>query len=188
MDFFTFDDEYVQRLREGDRWTEEHFRKYVAQYLRLTLRRKLAPDAIDDVTQEVLLRFYEKLRSPAGGIRDGRRLGPYITSIYKNYLSELYRQGKRLEPLTDQHLKSISPGNVVAELIGAEVQKRVRKMVAELPKKDADILRAIFLDERDPDDVCREFGVDRGYLRVLIHRAKKKFRDAWRGKPPDQLR
>lgn len=185
MDFFTFDDEYVQRLREGDRWTEEHFRRYFTQHLRITLRKKVSPDAIDDVAQESLFRFYVKLRSPDGGIRDGRRLGSYITSISKNYLFELYRQGKRIEPLTDQHLKSISPGNVVAELIGAEVQKRVRKVVAKLPKKDADILRAIFFDERDPDDVCREFGVDRSYLRVLIHRAKNKFRDVWRGKPSD---
>jgi RNA polymerase sigma-70 factor, ECF subfamily len=34
----------------------------------------------------------------------------------------------------------------------------------------------VFLDERDRDDVCREFGVEREYLRVLLHRAKQEFK------------
>jgi RNA polymerase sigma-70 factor (ECF subfamily) len=34
----------------------------------------------------------------------------------------------------------------------------------------------MFLDELDKDQVCREFGVDRDYLRVLLHRAKMQFR------------
>jgi hypothetical protein len=29
---------------------------------------------------------------------------------------------------------------------------------------------------RDKDEVCRELNVDRGYLRVLLHRAKARFR------------
>jgi RNA polymerase sigma-70 factor (ECF subfamily) len=32
------------------------------------------------------------------------------------------------------------------------------------------------LEEKDKDEVCRQFGVDRDYLRVLLHRAKDKFR------------
>jgi RNA polymerase sigma-70 factor (ECF subfamily) len=37
-------------------------------------------------------------------------------------------------------------------------------------------LRAVFLDERDKDEICTELGVDRDYLRVLLHRAKASFR------------
>jgi hypothetical protein len=36
----------------------------------------------------------------------------------------------------------------------------------------------LFYEQRDKDEVCRTLGVDRGYLRVLIHRAKSKLRDA----------
>ena len=36
--------------------------------------------------------------------------------------------------------------------------------------------KAVFLDERDRDEVCREFGVDREYLRVLLFRAKQEFK------------
>jgi RNA polymerase sigma-70 factor (ECF subfamily) len=35
----------------------------------------------------------------------------------------------------------------------------------------------LFFEERDKDDICRTLNVDRNYLRVLLHRAKAKFRD-----------
>ena len=45
-----------------------------------------------------------------------------------------------------------------------------------LPVRDRSILKAVFFDERDRDDICRQFGVDREYLRVLLHRAKQDFK------------
>jgi RNA polymerase sigma-70 factor (ECF subfamily) len=32
------------------------------------------------------------------------------------------------------------------------------------------------MEEIDKDEVCRQFGVNRTYLRVLLHRAKQSFR------------
>ena len=45
-------------------------------------------------------------------------------------------------------------------------------------EKDRQLLRRVFLDEEDKDQVCREFQVDRNYLRVLLHRARLRFRAA----------
>jgi RNA polymerase sigma-70 factor (ECF subfamily) len=42
--------------------------------------------------------------------------------------------------------------------------------------RDRSLLKAVFLDERDRDEVCHEFGVEREYLRVLLHRAKQEFK------------
>ena len=39
------------------------------------------------------------------------------------------------------------------------------------------MLRWLFFDERDKDGICRELNVDRNYLRVLVHRAKMRFRE-----------
>ena len=61
-------------------------------------------------------------------------------------------------------------------MVTDENQSRVRSLVAELAPKDRRILKALFLDERAKDSVCEEFGVSRGYLRVLLHRAKERFR------------
>ncbi len=182
MELFTFDDEYVRRLREGDRWTEEHFYSYFQQLLLIKLRRRLPTlDAIDDVRQTVFVRFFKDLRSPDGGIRDGRRLGAYVNSICTNVLYEWYRKENRTEPLTDEHLDVVSLDDVVKVLLSAEEAEQVRVVMASLPKRDALILRAHFFEQRRPDDLCRELNIKPGYLRVLLHRAKDKFRKSWRG-------
>ena len=52
----------------------------------------------------------------------------------------------------------------------------VYEVLEQLPAKDRQLLRAIFLEEKEKDVVCREMGVDREYLRVLVYRAKDKFK------------
>jgi RNA polymerase sigma-70 factor, ECF subfamily len=53
---------------------------------------------------------------------------------------------------------------------------RVRSVLEGLTERDRRLLKAVFLDEQDKDEVCRDFQVDRGYLRVLLHRAKQTFK------------
>jgi RNA polymerase sigma-70 factor (ECF subfamily) len=52
----------------------------------------------------------------------------------------------------------------------------VRNILDDLGERDRRLLKEVFLDERDKDDVCRDFGIDRNYLRVLLHRAKQTFK------------
>jgi RNA polymerase sigma-70 factor (ECF subfamily) len=180
MELFAFDEDYVRRLRDGDRWTEEHFLSYFQQLLLIKLRRRLPSlHAIDDVRQEVFARVFRALRAPDGGIRDGRKLGAYVNTVCNNVVFEIYRQADRTEPLLDSHLNITTSEDVENALVTGEERERVRRVIDELPKRDAAILRALFLEERSNDDVCNTFRVDRGYLRVLLHRAKVKFREAW---------
>jgi RNA polymerase sigma-70 factor (ECF subfamily) len=63
------------------------------------------------------------------------------------------------------------------EMVAAgQIKDKVREILLELAPRERLLLKAIFLDERDRDEVCREFGVDRDYLRVLLHRAKREFK------------
>jgi RNA polymerase sigma factor (sigma-70 family) len=184
MDFFTFDDEYVRRLREGDRWTVDHFYSYFQSLLQIVLRKwgLRSSQEIDDVRQEVFVRVFQALGAPDGGLRDGTKLGPWVLGICRNVFREHCREVGRTDPLEEEHLDIPSWDDPVRELIRAQDRQRVHRVIHEMEtkdKRDADILRALFLHERHPDDVCREFGVDRGYLRVLLFRAKQKFRDLW---------
>lgn len=177
MDFFTFDDEYVRRLREGDRWTVEHFYSYFQKLLLIKLRKRLpSMDAIDDVRQETYLRVFRTLKSP-GGLRDANRLGAFVNTVCNNVVLEWYRKNGKEEPIGDMDFSGQEDFD--EELIRSEERARVRLVISELPKRDAAILREIFLNDRPPDEVCEQFGVDRDYLRVLLYRAKGKFREAW---------
>jgi RNA polymerase sigma-70 factor (ECF subfamily) len=64
-------------------------------------------------------------------------------------------------------------------LVSAERQAHVRAALDQLPERDRRLLRQVFFDENDKDTVCKDFGVDRQYLRVLLHRAKARFREVY---------
>ena len=62
-------------------------------------------------------------------------------------------------------------------LVDDERKRMVRSVLAELSGKDRTILRMVFLDELDKSEVCATMQVNRGYLRVLLHRARKRLKD-----------
>lgn len=177
VELFAFDRAYVERLREGDPPTERHFVSYFEQLLGIKLRaRTLTSETVDDLRQETFSRVIAALRKQSG-IRQPERLGAFVNSTCSNVLMEFYRARSRSRPLEDIHLqKTDKVLDLEGSLLTRESNGYIRQILGELPKKDRQLLRAIFLEEKDKDEVCRTFGVDRDYLRVLLHRAKDKFR------------
>jgi RNA polymerase sigma-70 factor (ECF subfamily) len=180
LELFPFDKLYVDNLRDGDPSTERHFASYFNQILEIMLRaRYLSPERIDDVRQETLTRVIRTLRRD-GGIRQPERFGAFVNSVCKNVLREHTRDWQRTEPLQQDQLEI--PDKIVnleRALISQETVRKVREILGEMKERDRDLLRAIFLEEKEKDEVCREFGVDREYLRVLLHRAKERFRSSF---------
>lgn len=177
MELFDFDRAYVERLRDGDPPTEHHFVSYFEQLLRIKLRaRMLAPELVDELRQETFSRVIAALRKQ-GGIRQPERLGPFVNSICNNVLMEFYRARARTQPLEDFHVQQTDKVLDLEDLlVSRQAGEHVRRVLGDLPKKERQLLRAIFMEEKDKDEVCRSFGVDRDYLRVLLHRAKDKFK------------
>ena len=178
MNFVTFDASYVSKLRAGDTPTEEHFVTYFSELMLLKLRPRLGrPELIEDVKQETFSRALSLIRSE-GGLRHAERLGPLVNSICNNVLMEQYRTSSRAEPLEDEaagRLVETGP-NALSMVIADDTRRLVRQALDGLNERDRSLLRAVFLEERDKDEVCQELGVDRDYLRVLLHRAKGSFR------------
>jgi len=181
LQFQAFDAPYVERLRSGDFRTQEHFVAYFSELIQLKLRARLrSPQAIDDVRQETFVRVFAALRSP-GGIRQPERLGAFVNSICNNVLLEHYRSSSRSDSLDDEPQNELP--DPVMDVLGAvaakQMEEKVREILDEMPERDRRILREVFLEERDKDDICRDFGVDRDYLRVLLHRAKQSFKSLY---------
>jgi RNA polymerase sigma-70 factor, ECF subfamily len=180
LELFPFDKLYVDNLRDGDPSTERHFASYFKQILEIMLRaRYLSPERVDDVRQETLTRVIATLRRE-GGIRQPERFGAFVNSVCKNVLRENARDWRRTQPLQQNQLEL--PDRIVdleRALISQETKRKVREILGEMKQRDRDLLRAIFLEEKEKEEVCREFGVDREYLRVLLHRAKERFRSSF---------
>lgn len=135
---------------------------------------------IDDVIQEVFLRVYEHLHE----LRDGRALGAFVNGFRRNVLLEHYRGKARTVLLVDSQDEP-GPDDPHKDLSIKMLISQVRKALAEFEKEwseEAALLRAVYLDEEDRDKVCRRYGIKAKYLRVRLHRAKKKFLARWLGR------
>lgn len=181
MQFHSFDEAYVERLRAGDFRTQEHFGAYFGALIQVKMRSRLqSREAIEDVRQETFARFYVALRE--GKIKQPDRLGPFVNSICNNVLLEHYRSSARQTSLDDGDEPKEIPApfsDLLGALAAKETEQKVREILDQLGERDRRLLREVFLEERDKDEVCRDFGVDREYLRVLLHRAKQSFKSLY---------
>jgi RNA polymerase sigma-70 factor (ECF subfamily) len=180
VELYSFDRGYFERLRAGHSETESHFVSYFSELLLIKLRaRFLQTHAIEDIRQETFVRVLAALRKESG-IQQPERLGPFVNSVCNNVLLEYYRSTTRHSELGDSAYDV--PDETVdldGRLISDEAQKSVRKVLDKLSPKDRDVLRAVLLEEGDKDQLCLRLGVDRDYLRVLVHRAKQNFKSSF---------
>jgi len=177
VDFFAFDKAYVESLRNGDPATEHHFFLYFEKLLNIKLRsRTISSDKIEDLKQETFIRVIAAVRKE-GAVRQPDRFGAFVNSICNNVLLEYYRTLGKNQQIDETHQEI--PDQILdleGMMVSKQFSEHVRKILSALPARDRDLLRAVFFEEKDKDSVCREMGVDRNYLRVLLHRAKGKFK------------
>ncbi len=180
MELYSFDRGYLDRLRAGDATAEEHFSTYFGQLVLIKLRaRRLPPDAIEDIRQETFLRVLVAIRKE-GTVQQPDRLGAFVNSVCNNVMLEYFRTSTRHDQ-TDESTHEIPDKTIDLDghLISEQAKTSVRQVLAKLPRKDRDVIRAVLLEEGDKDQICRSMGVDRDYLRVLLHRAKLNFKSSY---------
>jgi RNA polymerase sigma-70 factor (ECF subfamily) len=178
LQFESFDAGYIESLCAGDLGTEEHFVSYFTELLHLKLRSRLkSPHAIEDVRQETFARVLAVLRKE-GALRQPERLGAFVNTVCNNVLLEHYRSTSRSDSLDEegQPEPQATGISVLDVVVAKQLKGKVNEILLELPVRDRALLKAVFLDERERDEVCHEFGVDREYLRVLLYRAKQEFK------------
>jgi RNA polymerase sigma factor (sigma-70 family) len=180
VDFYTFDEDYLQRLGARDPATEGHFVAYFSERIKITLRaRGVDSHTIDDVRQETFCRVWVAVQE--GKVKNPGGFGSFVHSVCKNVLSESRRDG---HPELHEPLDSIDLADEQLNLVDSMQQKEnaklVRAILSELTEKDRHLLQARFFEDRDSGDICNDFRVDRDYLRVLLHRAIHKFGELYK--------
>jgi RNA polymerase sigma-70 factor (ECF subfamily) len=176
--FESFNGEYLRRLVDGDRATEDHFFRYFSELLRIKLRARFRdPALIEDLRQETLLRVFTAIKH-ASSLRNPESLGSFVNSVCNNLVRETYRRNAKERTVelgrydaTDEH------GSAEAMLVTEERRREVRRILNVLSERDREILRHVFFEDAGREAFCRTSHVGRGYLRVLLYRAAGRFRD-----------
>jgi RNA polymerase sigma-70 factor (ECF subfamily) len=175
---YEFDRAYLERLIAGDPDTERHFTSYFGDLLMLKLRSRFrSREQIDDARQETFARVFNSLRRKEG-VKSPEALGAFVNSVCNNVVFEMYRSGTRAQPLEDEFdAADERQPSAEASVAAGEDRERVRAALLGLPQKERELLTWLFFEERDKDQICRDLNIDRDYLRVLLHRAKNRFRE-----------
>ncbi|MFB3825298.1 MAG: RNA polymerase sigma factor [Bryobacteraceae bacterium] len=135
------------------------------------------PSAVEDIRQETLLRVLEILRQK-GGIQHPERFGAFVNSVCNNVLMEYRRSQNRMEQAEPEEAADPQAGPDLP-LVEEDLKRGILRALEALPPRHRDLLRCVFLEETGKEEVCRRYGVDPAYLRVLLHRAKAHFRAAY---------
>jgi RNA polymerase sigma-70 factor (ECF subfamily) len=149
--------------------------------LRLKLRYKVLYHVghncadVDDLVQESLARFIRA--SQRQQIRNTEEFGAFLNGVCRNVILE-YRRRARREPVSDTEgtlpERGVRPDAEILELRDA-----IDNGLAELSDRDRAILRALYLEGKEKDEICDEWKMTDAQFRVVLFRAKERFRRAY---------
>lgn len=167
-----FDIGYLARLKQRHAETMAHFAHHFNRLLKLKLRAGGFCDSdLDDIRQETLLRVLTAVDHDS--IQKAESLAGYVYGVCEFVIKEHWRYIKKRRDEDSEEFPEVPDERDSAEdaVNHAEMKKAVQSVMDHLNEKDRKLLIAVFLDEKPKDEICREFGVSREYLRVLVHRA-----------------
>jgi RNA polymerase sigma-70 factor, ECF subfamily len=149
--------------------------------LRLKLRYKVLYHVgrgcadVDDLVQESLVRFFRAEQRHS--IRNTEEFGAFLNGVCRNVILEYRRRVKR-EPGIDPDMP-IPDAGVRPEAEIFEMRDAIDNGLRELAERDRAILRSLYLEGREKEDICREWGMTDAQFRVVLFRAKERFRRAY---------
>jgi RNA polymerase sigma-70 factor (ECF subfamily) len=176
-----FDEAYLDRLKTRDPATESHLVQFFTRPLRLKLGAKLrVAELVEEGCQETFLRVFTHFRS-GKTIESPSRLPAFVHGVCNNVALELLRARRRYDQMAENRNDPPDFQNPEIQASTQEIRAIVTRVLSEMPSMDREILRLTLLEEEDREEVCRKMGVNRGYLRVLLHRAKQRFKEVLAG-------
>lgn len=151
------------------------------RWLRTVIYARLGePQAVEDVMQEVSLAAVRQ-QAP---LADPSKVAPWLYRLAVTQ-SLLYRrkQGRRRR-LTDQYAERTRPREEDARepdpldwLLADERRSLIRRAVARLVKRDAEILLLKYTEDWSYRELAQHLGVSQTALQARLHRARQRLRD-----------
>jgi len=175
------DADLVHKVREGDNSAfSELYRAHapvVYHVVRSTLGGRGGDRDAADVVQDTFVRALERLDS----LQSPDRFRPWLLSIARNAATDTLRARSRsdLPPDQDAPEELADPARGPDEVVRlAELTELVRGAVADLAPRDAAAVTMVTQLGYSLEEVAAVFGITHGAAKVLLHRARRRLRDA----------
>lgn len=155
----------LQQLRDG--------------VLFLLLKELGDPSHAEDLCNETFRIALERLSHKP--LEDPERLGAFLSQTARNLVIGERRRisRRRTDTGRQQEIEAqVDPReDSLVQLESESLAKVVRQVLLEFPYlRDREILVRAYLNDQDPEQICRELGIAPETYRKVIHRARERFR------------
>jgi RNA polymerase sigma-70 factor (ECF subfamily) len=163
----------VAAASTGDRRAEASLCRRFAPAVRTFWRRRLRGTEIDELTQEVFLRFVQAIRS--GAVDEPERVGGFVLGICRNLARERARSAERRAELWAQF------GDVVAAVetepaLASYQLAQLEDCLSQITQRSREVIRHAYIDGRSAAEIAAEMALTEGNVRVVRHRALESLR------------
>jgi len=148
-----------------------------AELVRTARREGAGPEDAVEAVQDALCTFLQlaqKRETPA----DAAQWPAYLAGIVRNVARNKRRRHHVARPHEDLDALPVPSDASSAEKLVAEAEEhvRLRACVDQLCETQKAVVMLRLLEERPGEDVAESLGITRGYVDVLLHRAKASLR------------
>jgi len=171
--------EAVQRAQAGDAeaWGEI-YRQCAPAIFRFCRRALPTREDAEDATTEIFMKVREKI----GQYDPSRSFSAWLYKVSANHCWDMLRrrkgrQDKETEDVAELPLAHPAPGQL-ERLIARITSEEVRGALGRLPARARMALVLRYYSEMDYDEIAEALGVPRGYVGVVLLRARQELRQA----------
>ena len=139
-------------------------------------------DEAEDVTQDAFLKAYKSF----GTCDDSRQVDNWLMRIvYNTYLDRKRMKSRRIQEcgnslgIPDSTIDDFADANDSPEeiVLSSIASPELLSALATLDSDSRELMRQIFVEQRDQKDLSEEYGIRIGTLRSRIHRITLKLRN-----------
>lgn len=130
----------------------------------------------EDAAQEAFLRIWKGL----AGFRAQSALSTWIYSIARNTALTALQSatGQRTLSMEEPSIRSAAEDRQQACAAPARAGFDVAAIVAQLPPRQAQVIRLYYMQEKSYEEVARLLDIPMGTVKTLLHRARKELASA----------
>jgi RNA polymerase sigma-70 factor (ECF subfamily) len=149
----------------------------------VALARLQEPQAVDEVLQEVALAAVRQ----AAPIADASKVAPWLYRLAVRQALLYRRKCGRRRRLTDRYGEQLRGDDATSGrgevldplgwLLAEERRAQVRRALAELPPRDAEILLLKYTEHWNYHQIAAHLGVSHSAVEARLHRARRRLRD-----------
>jgi len=168
----------MERSLQGDSCAYEQLLVLLTVAVRNVVRARARAAGLDpeDVVQEVLLALHLKRNTWV----KGTPVAPWVSAIARNKIVDaLRRRGSRIEVPLDNVLETLWTDDAESEGQAHDLERALQG----LNERQRDIVRAVSLEGRTPQEVASRLQMTEVAVRVTLHRSLRALAAAFRAVP-----